>query len=244
MKKTLKRIFICLTAVVLTIVIALAIYICIPNTATQEAKDRLINHPNDINVTCSDREIVCEPSNTKPIIGIIFFTGAKVESSAYSLLYQSLAKNNILLIARDNLIHISNLSMYGCEEIFDRYPDIKKWYFAGHSMGGETADILALKYQDKVVGSINLAAQPRQNFSNTNLRLLNIYASNDNIAKPQEYEDFNHNLPNDHKVFIIDGGCHAKFGDYGDQFFDGEPTISHQDQIEQTTKIICEFIKQ
>ena len=33
---------------------------------------------------------------------------------------------------------------------------------------------------------------------------------------------------------MIEGGCHAYFGDYGPQAGDGTPTISRQDQMSHT----------
>ena len=42
---------------------------------------------------------------------------------------------------------------------------------------------------------------------------------------------------------IIKGGNHARFEDYGIQTHDGERTISHEDQQDQTVRHLVGFMK-
>ena len=56
----------------------------------------------------------------------------------------------------------------------------------GHSLGAVVALKQALAYHTKIAGIIQIAARPKIDISHTNLRLLNIYASNDKIAKPKD----------------------------------------------------------
>ncbi|MBO5144031.1 MAG: hypothetical protein J6C19_00660 [Lachnospiraceae bacterium] len=49
-------------------------------------------------------------------------------------------------------------------------------------------------------------------------------------------------LPSDAAEFVIDGGCHAYFGDYGAQKGDGEPAISPTEQIGQAAELTQGFI--
>ena len=112
----------------------------------------------------------------------------------------------------------------------------------GHSLGAIVALKQALAYHNKVKGIIQIAGRPKVDISHTNLRLLNIYASNDKIAKPADYPNFKNNLPKDHQCHVIKGGIHAYFGDYGVNGFDGKPTISQKSQTTQTVKLILNFI--
>ena len=42
--------------------------------------------------------------------------------------------------------------------------------------------------------------------------------------------------------YVIKGGNHANFAYYGNQFGDGDATISKEDQIQETANVIEEFI--
>ena len=50
-------------------------------------------------------------------------------------------------------------------------------------------------------------------------------------------------LPKSTRRVVIKGGNHAGFGDYGIQAYDGERTISREDQQDQTTKHLVAFLK-
>ena len=41
---------------------------------------------------------------------------------------------------------------------------------------------------------------------------------------------------------VLNGGCHAQFGSYGPQDDDGVPTISGEEQVQQTADAILMFI--
>ena len=58
----------------------------------------------------------------------------------------------------------------------------------------------------------------------------------------ENYKENLANLPEDYKEVIIDGGCHAYFGMYGNQEGDGTPTITNEEQIKITAKEIIEFL--
>jgi hypothetical protein len=49
--------------------------------------------------------------------------------------------------------------------------------------------------------------------------------------------------PDDFKEIIIDGGCHAYFGMYGEQKGDGKANITNEEQIKITASYITEMIK-
>ena len=61
-----------------------------------------------------------------------------------------------------------------------------------------------------------------------------IYVSEDGVLNREKYEADRANLPQDTTETVIDGGCHAGFGSYGAQNGDGTPTISAEEQQQQT----------
>jgi hypothetical protein len=73
------------------------------------------------------------------------------------------------------------------------------------------------------------------------MKVLSIYGENDQVLNMEAYKENASNLPSNYKEEIIDGGCHAYFGSYGNQKGDGIPTISNAEQILKTVELICNF---
>ena len=70
--------------------------------------------------------------------------------------------------------------------------------------------------------------------TDSGLRVYAAYGSEDGVLNREKYEADRINLPQDTTETIIDGGCHAGFGSYGTQKGDGTPTISAEEQQQQT----------
>ena len=85
------------------------------------------------------------------------------------------------------------------------------------------------------------------------LEVLNVMASEDEICSPKPgavlkyggglVEEQFKMLPKSTRRVVIKGGNHAGFGDYGIQAYDGERTISLQDQQSQAAKHLVAFLK-
>ena len=78
--------------------------------------------------------------------------------------------------------------------------------------------------------------------SDSGLKVLSIYGSEDSVLNMQKYTSCLVNLPRGYIESVIDGGCHAYFGSYGTQKGDGEPTITPAEQVQQTTEFILKNI--
>ena len=85
------------------------------------------------------------------------------------------------------------------------------------------------------------------------IEVLNVLATEDNITSPKPgavlkyggglVEDMFKMLPKSTRRVVIKGGNHAGFGDYGIQAYDGERTISLEDQQSQAAKHLVAFLK-
>ena len=69
-----------------------------------------------------------------------------------------------------------------------------------------------------------------------------VYVSEDGVLNRKKYEADRTNLPQDTTETIIDGGCHAGFGSYGAQKGDGTPTISAEEQQQQTADVLAAWM--
>ncbi len=174
--------------------------------------------------------------------GVIFYPGGKVEATAYAPLMYALAEDGILSILVTMPGNLAVLDMNAAEGLCEQYPDIESWYMAGHSLGGSIAASYIAENSKDFDGIILLASYSTADLSNSGLDVLSIYGSNDGVLNMEKYEEYKINLPDDFSEFVIDGGCHAYFGAYGEQDGDKKATITREEQIEITVNGIKQFI--
>ena len=73
--------------------------------------------------------------------------------------------------------------------------------------------------------------------------MISIYGSEDGVLNREKYAEYRRNLPAAFEEHIIQGGCHAGFGSYGPQDGDGVPTITGEEQIAETARLLTAFFK-
>lgn len=175
---------------------------------------------------------------------LIFYPGAKVEDLAYAEILKQIAESGTDCF----LMHMPcNLAFFGkdsADKIIGSY-DYEHWYLAGHSLGGAMAAYYAADdpdNRDKLDGLIFLAAYSTKDLSGSGFSVLSIYGSEDKVVNTEKIEQGRELMPEDYEEFVIDGGNHAGFGDYGKQSGDGEAKISGSEQKEQAAAKIIDFI--
>lgn len=188
-----------------------------------------------------DKMIVFRPE--KPVAGLIFYPGGKVDYKAYAPLMQKFADNGVLCV----LVHMPfNLAVFGsnaADGIPEQFPEIEDWYMAGHSLGGAFASKYTKSHAQAFRGLILLGAYSCYDLTDTDLKVACIYGSQDGVMNFDKYEKNRKNLPDNHIENVIDGGCHAYFGDYGEQKGDGVASISVEEQMETTVDLSMQIIK-
>ena len=151
----------------------------------------------------------------------------------------SLAEEGVLCILVEMPFNLAVLNMNAAEGLTDDYPEIDEWYLGGHSLGGSMAASFLAENTDDFEGLILLGSYSTADIT---LPVLSIYGSKDNVLNREKYEKYKPNISESLTEFVIDGGCHAYFGMYGEQDGDGTPTISVEEQIEITVNEIIKFI--
>ena len=86
---------------------------------------------------------------------------------------------------------------------------------------------------------ILLASYP---ISETDEHTLELYGSEDGVLNHEKRKEGDKYLPDGSVVDVIEGGNHARFGNYGDQRGDGAAMITWEEQQSITVKKISEFI--
>lgn len=198
-------------------------------------------HAEDMVVTAMQGDSAYETVNQLTFLlpgtpgdtGIIFYPGAKVEAISYLPLLEKLKAKGYSCVLVSMPLNMAIFDANAAEEVFDKLPDMKQWYIAGHSMGGAMASDYASKHQEKVKGLILLGAYIYGDYPPE--KSLTIYGTfNDNLEKNINYTE---------NIVKIQGGNHAQFGNYGKQKNDPDATISAEEQQNITVDAIVDFIK-
>ncbi len=180
-------------------------------------------------------------------IGIILYPGGKVEATAYAPLTDMLSESGYSTFLIKMPFNLAIFAKDRADVILKKYGQaINNWYIVGHSLGGA----MAASYLDegniqKFKGIIFLASYPPNNvdFTNTNLNVLSINATNDQVIDRNKLENTRDNLPSGAEFNIIKGGNHAGFGNYGPQNGDGNSSITKKEQWDQAVNYIINFIQ-
>lgn len=241
MKTRLKRILCACLALLLAVGIAGYVYVADYYHADEAAVAAMVGLTGAVQIETSEDVTWFVPD--APKAGLIFYPGGKVEAAAYAPLLQACARQGILCALVQMPANLAVLDINAADGLRQEHPEISEWYMAGHSLGGAMAASYASGHADEYAGLILLAAYSTQDLTQTQLRVLSIYGTEDGVLDRDAYSENRANLPSDTVELVLDGGCHAQFGSYGTQDGDGVPTISAEEQIRQTTDAIISFIE-
>lgn len=164
---------------------------------------------------------------------IIFYPGAKIEYTSYLPLLMNLSNKGIDCFIIQMPFNLAILGENSANEIINNNTyNYTHWYISGHSLGGAMASSYAHNNPDKIDGLILLAAYPTEKIEN--MTVISIYGSNDKILNKEKYENAKEYMPTNYTEYIIEGGNHAQFANYGNQNGDGIANITRDEQIKQT----------
>lgn len=240
-KRKRKLFLIAIVIAFATIVIGGAVYLGDYYNADEEAVEAFVTTSDIAYRTWDDGTIVWEPEGATK--GMIFYPGGKVEYTAYVPLMQACAEQGIVCVLTEMPFNLAVLDINAADGIQETYPEIEEWYIGGHSLGGSMAAYYLADHVDAYKGLILLGSYSTEDLSKTELGVLSIFGSEDKVMNREKYDENKVNLPSDFTENIIDGGCHAYFGMYGEQEGDGTANISCEEQIEETAAAICGFVK-
>ena len=193
-----------------------------------------------------DSDIVAYIPEGGATTGFIFYPGGKVEYTAYAPLLKECAKQGIVCVVIEMPFNLAIFGINRGADVPALLPEVETWYIGGHSHGGVMAASCASTHEGLFAGVVLLGSYSTVDISN--LRVLSIYGSNDEVTSPQDREKYEGNLPDVYSEnFVnveISGGNHAYFGMYGAQEGDGEATIDNITQIKKAAQAIADFIIQ
>jgi hypothetical protein len=189
--------------------------------------------------------LVFRPILKNPTTGFIIYPGGRVNPAAYAPQAHAIAAQGYLVVIVPMPL---NLAVFGSERassVIQDFPEINAWTIGGHSLGGSMAALYADKHVDQIKGLVLWASYPAKSndLSNSTIRVVSIYGSQDGLATPAKIEASRPLLPADTTWVQITGGNHAQFGWYGAQPGDHPATISREDQQAQIIQATLDLLR-
>lgn len=231
MKKALKFTLITVAGLLLLAVLSFLVY-----TSTYYRADEVaLAVAENPDVVTVDGNLTILRPDTPSTTGIVFYPGGKVEHIAYLPLMNQLREQGVLCVVVEMPFRLAVFNSNAFDNIPEQFPEIEDWYLGGHSLGGAMASSYVSNHPDLVSGLILLGAylygevEPRES--------LTLYGSEDQVLNKSK-------ITYTENVFVIDGGNHAQFGNYGPQKGDGTARISAEEQQSIVVDHIMEFLQE
>jgi len=177
-----------------------------------------------------------------PRAGLVFYPGGLVDHRAYAPLMQALCDRGILCLLVGMPLDLAVLDINAAHGLTALYPAVEMWMIGGHSLGGAMAAAYAAEHTEEFDALILLGAYSSDDLSGTGLRVLSVVGTEDGVLNREKYAESMAHYPADFAEVILEGGCHAQFGDYGAQRGDGEPSMTRTEQIEKTADAVAALV--
>jgi len=183
-----------------------------------------------------DDVIVFRPNATDPLVGLIFYPGARVDPVSYAPAMREVAAQGFLVVITPMPLNLAVLDSDRAAKVMEDFPEIQRWAVGGHSLGGAMAAAFAASNGSGIDGLVLWAAYPPSgdDLSGWAGKMMSVSATNDGLTTPDDVARTRTLLPALAEFVAIEGGNHAQFGWYGEQRGDGTATISREDQQSQT----------
>lgn len=172
---------------------------------------------------------------------LVFYPGGKVQDIAYAGLLKEIADRGVDCFLVSMPV---NLAMFGYKKagaILERY-SYENWYLGGHSLGGAFGCYYVADHVDEFDGIVLFASYSTKDFSDSAIRILSMYGSEDRVLNRANFEKSRANMPTSYWEVEIPGGNHGQFGDYGMQKGDGEAFIGASEQKTIAAELVSQFI--
>ena len=178
------------------------------------------------------------PRSVDATRALVLYPGGRVDARSYAPLAAAIAARGYLVVVPPMPLSLAVLSPNAADQALESHPEIESWAVGGHSLGGAMAAGYASKNASQLDALVLLAAYASggSDLSATDLGVLDTYGDLDGVLTMENHAAGKALLPDDAREYVIAGGNHAQFGDYGPQPGDNEATISAEQQWAQTAE--------
>lgn len=205
---------------------------------TRGVDDAVMQSSSAVSVVDQATTLAFLPAAAKDKSALIFFCGSGISAQAYAPLLRPVAEAGHPVFVIKLPLRFAPLesnkqtAVDRARTVMATHPEVWRWVASGHSLGGALAARLA--HSDAAALSalvlIGTTHPKEDDLSGLMMPVTKVYASQDGIAPPQRVLANRGLLPATTKWVQISGGNHSQFGRYGHQLFDGEASISREEQ--------------
>jgi len=209
--------------------------------------DEMFRAMPEISVERYSMESRFTPRNNGKPVSLVFYPGALVDPLSYDPLARRIARAGYPV----TVLHLPQRVAFGShvDQLMTRTlgtVEKGRWALAGHSRGAVMAATFAHLHPERVAGLILVGTTHPRDFDLCTARfpVTKIMASRDGVAPLAQSRANQGYLPPTTTFVTIDGGNHAQFGYYRYQLFDGEATISREEQQQQLTRAMLAALEE
>lgn len=193
-----------------------------------------------VSVTQTEDGWLFLPESGDASAGLVFYPGGRVDARSYAPLARALAERGYAVVIVSMPLSLAVFDVEAATDVMEspELASVEVWAIGGHSLGGAMAAQYAADVSPKTLaGVLLLAAYAPEgaDLADSGLAVSDVTASLDAVLDQENWTAGQARLPEDRDSFVIVGGNHAQFGDYGPQPGDGEATITADEQLAQTT---------
>lgn len=199
-----------------------------------------LNEIDSENISITDTDfgwLIDGPSNDR---ALIFYPGAKVEASAYEPFLSLVAQKGMDVLLVRMPFNFAVFGMNCAGDLMEQY-SFDSWYIGGHSLGGAIAANYASSHPDLLDGLVLCASYPTKEIDDSLTEIV-IYGSEDLVLNKDKVIEGREYAPQNYIEYIIEGGNHAQFGNYGIQRGDGTACITSDIQQSIAAQVIIENV--
>jgi thioesterase domain-containing protein len=213
---------------------------------TQGVAPELLQDDARVRVLTSTDALELRPAVASRAGGLIFFCGSGVAAEAYVPLLRPVAEAGHRVFIIRLPWRFAPLDAHRDEAIararalIDNHSETTPWVAAGHSLGGAIAARWLQTAPSGVTALVLVGTtHPKSHdLSALSLPVSKVYAEHDEVAPVARVLANKALLPARTEWREIKGGNHSQFGHYGHQLFDGEATITREEQQRLTRAVL------
>ncbi|GAB6989765.1 alpha/beta hydrolase [Paenibacillus pini] len=245
-RKIGKWILISFASLIMLLVLGLLIAYPILKYEPLEQAKQAMESNSALVVKTEDNSLLFEPADKKVIQpSLIFYPGALVDAESYAPLARKVAEAGHRVYIVKMPFDLAIFGKNRANPLIQSHPD-DTFVIGGHSLGGAFAARYAAANTSKLAGVFFLGSYADEGGSlkNSGLDVLQVTGSKDGVLNWKVWEESKQNLPADTTKYVsIEGGNHGQFGTYGKQKGDQDATISSQQQLDEVSQAIIEWMR-
>lgn len=160
--------------------------------------------------------LVFRPRQATPLAGVIFYPGGKAEPVAYAPALRALAALGFLVVLVPMPLNLAVIGRQRGAPVLARFPGIRRWVIAGHSLGGAIACQFAHRHAAQLAGLVIWASYPGKetDLSAATMPVLSVAGGADDLTTAASLAEARPRLPPQARVVTVEGADHWTFGHF------------------------------